>query len=325
LPIYRSCTYAHPDRHVIHLDSSRFYARLPDRDKLIDEADVVDLIKSILKNEIEKRLMLLKDTVSAKEFVGFYDLMGQWGLLGLLNDVPVVPFQVLHGVDDYPNCETDAYGAFMSRPKVSLTREELEAREVLDLDEDIQQDGAARHMFARERNSLVYQGGLDDGHWIHSMIRCLNDEEVTIELVNETHGARFEGDWVWVYVRFCDAYRIRIGNDRVEITDSAFYQGSENGDQAIVPKDDASGYVLKQISSYRSEHEDFQESAHESDMDAFSSFVVANTASDPADAMKRLLPDVVGCPSLYGKSFVISVDNGGKVASVIAALAIISI
>ena len=46
-------------------------------------------------------------------------------------------------------------------------------------------------MFARERNALIYQGGLDNGHWIHSMIRNLDDEELTIELVNETHGALF--------------------------------------------------------------------------------------------------------------------------------------
>ena len=106
LPIYRSAYLSgHVDRHVIHLDSFRFYARLPDRDKLIDEADVVNFVKSILTKEIEKSLVLLKATVSAKEFVLFYEIMRQWGLLSLLNDVPVVPVQALHEFDDYPNCD----------------------------------------------------------------------------------------------------------------------------------------------------------------------------------------------------------------------------
>ena len=110
-----------------------------------------------------------------------------------------------------------------------MTRSEVEAREVVDIDEDISDQGAAHHMFARERNALIYQGGLDNGHWLHSMIRCLNDDEVTIELVNETHAAYFQGEWVSVSVRFCDAYRIKIGSDEVEITDDAIYSGSDRG------------------------------------------------------------------------------------------------
>ena len=320
LPIYRSSTYLEHDLHVIHLDSSRFYARLPDRDKLIDEADVVNFIKSILTKEIEKSLVLLKAEIPAEEFVLFFDIMRKWQLKSLLNDVPVVPVQALHEFDDYPNCDEDAYGTFVSNIAKPMIRSEVEAREVVEIDEDISSQGAAHHMFARERNALIYQNDLDNGHWIHSMIRCLKDEETTIELVNESHRAYFEGEWVFsVPVRFCDAYRIKIGNDVVEITDDALYQGEENNGDVILPKTDASGFVLKQISSYRSEYEDFQESTHETDMYAFESFVVANTSIDAADAMKRLLPGFSGCPSLYGKSFVITLDDSGKVASVTAA------
>ena len=319
LPIYSSYTYGSRNPHIIHLDSYRFYARLPDRDKLVDEIDVVKLVKSVLTKEIEKSLMILRSAISAQEFVLFYPIMRQWGLLSLLNNVPVVPVHALHEFDDYPNCDENSYGLFTSPLSVPLTRSEVEAREVVDIDDDIQENGAARHMFARERNALIYQGRLDNGHWIHAMIRNLDDEEPTIELVNETHGALFQGDWVSTYVRFCDAYRIKIGSDEVEITGDAFYMGADNEDEVILPKSDASGFVLKQISSYRSEYEDFQESTHESDMYAFESFVVANTSSDPAEALKRLLPGFSGCPLLYGKSFVITLDDSGNVASVTAA------
>jgi hypothetical protein len=174
-------------------------------------------------------------------------------------------------------------------------------------------------MFARNRDSLVYDGGLDGDHWIHSMIRHLNDEELKIELVNESHKAFFEGEWTSAHVRFCDAYRIQIGNDVVEITDDAFYQGNDKDGSVIMPKGETTGYVLKQISSYRNEFDEFQESTHESDVDAFTSFVVANTASDPAEAMSRLLPGFSGCPSVYGRSFVVMLDEKGNVALVKAA------
>ena len=54
----------------------------------------------------------------------------------------------------------------------------------------------------------------------------------------------------------------------------------------------------------------------QAECDAFVAFIVANTAKEPAQALKRLLPNFCGCPSLYGKSFSIMLDETGKVASV---------
>ncbi len=316
LPIYRSHAYGLRHRHIIHLDASRFYARLPDRDKLVDEADVIALVKVVLAQHIEKHFTALKTTMIAQDFVLFYEMMKYWRLLGLLNDVPAIPRQVLRVIDNYPVCDEEGYGNFMSMPDKPLTRSEIEEREVVEINDVIEEEGAARYLFAWQRNALVYSGGLDNGHWIQAMVRDLNAEAVTLDLINETHGAPFEGEWIWVTVRFCDAYRIQIGNDVVEMSSDAVYQGSEKGGAVFVPKADASGYVLKQISAYRNEHDEFQESAHEADMDAFTAFVIANTASDPADAMRRLLPGFSGCPSLFGKAFVINLDDTGKVASV---------
>lgn len=323
LPIYRSSSYISLNRHVIHLDSSRFYARLPDRDKLIDEQDVVALIKNVLKQELEKHFKALKFIVPEDEFVRFYNTLKHWNFLSLLNDIPMVPREVLYVFDDYPVCDTNAYGDYMSNLDKALTKSEIEVREVVscidNFNYDMTGDGSAAYMFARNRDSLVYDGGLDGDHWIHSMIRHLNDEELKIELVNESHKAFFEGEWTSAHVRFCDAYRIQIGNDVVEITDDAFYQGNDKDGSVIMPKGETTGYVLKQISSYRNEFDEFQESTHESDVDAFTSFVVANTASDPAEAMSRLLPGFSGCPSVYGRSFVVMLDEKGNVALVKAA------
>ncbi|SJM90935.1 ATP-binding protein [Crenothrix polyspora] len=324
LPVYSSYSYCQHwfstrHRHVIHLDSARFYARLPDRDKLIDEIDVVARIKAILTAELERHFVDLKAKLPAEDFILFYEMLRHWHLLALLNDVPVVPREALLTINDYPVCNTEIYTDFVSMPDNAMTRAEIEAGEVVSMGDDIATDGAARNLFAWKRGSLVYNGGLDSGHWIHALVRNLKDEPLSLELVDETHAAQFQGDWVWVGVRFCEAYRIRIGDDCVEISDDACYLGSENEETVIVPKSDASGYVLKQISTYRNEHDDFQESAHEADMAAFASFVVANTANDPADALQRLLPVFAGCPSLYDKSFVVNINAEGHVASVVAA------
>lgn len=319
LPIYRSHLYC-STTHIVHLSSARFHARLPDRDKLIDESDVLKLIKAALRQAVESRLLQLKSTVSAQDFVQFFDMMRHWGLSALLNDVDVLPQQAVCKITSYPVCNSELYGCFTAYPKKPVTRAEVESRqvEIVDIEGDIQSDGAARFIFAWMRDSLIYEGHLDNGHWIHSMIRYLDEEEVTVDLVHETHISQFKGSWVWVDVKFCAAYRIRIGNDVVEIADHAFYQGSGNGDCIVMPKDDGSAAVLNQVSTFQSEHDDYQEATHDTDCDDFATFVIANVLKDPSHAFQRLLPSFQGCPALYGKAFEVVLDDNGEVASVTA-------
>lgn len=68
LPVYHSHHERDPG-HVIHLDSSRFFARLPDRDKLIDEAQVIAEVKQVLQREARQRLEAIKHQLSAVAFV----------------------------------------------------------------------------------------------------------------------------------------------------------------------------------------------------------------------------------------------------------------
>ena len=319
LPIYSSHPYA-SKRHIIHLDSARFHARLPDRDKLVDEAEVILQVKTLLAVEIEKRLLSLKAEKTPEEFVRFFDMMRHWHLLHLLNDVPVVPIEALAEISCYPVCDTEVFDAFELRMDSPLTRADIEARGVVSIDDDISQEGAARYLFAREKDYLIYNGQLDSGHWLQPLVRDLNTEELSIELINESHAAQFQGTWRWLSVRFCEAYKIKLGDDWVEITEDAFYQGHDYGEEAVVPKGDGSAQVMTQVSNYRNEYDEFQQPIYEADCDAFVSFIVANTATDPAQAMKRLLPDFCGCPSLYGKAFSLVLDEQGRVG-LVAALA----
>ena len=323
LPIYANSTWGLSlDRyHIIHLDSARFYARLPDRDKLIDETEAVALINRVLDRLVRERMVALKNCMESLAFVQSFATLQYWKCLDLLNDVDFLPKQAVEFINSYPVCATELYGDFTGHPEKPVPRLEIETRqvEVVDIDDYLQTDGAARYMFAWMRNSLIYQGNLDDIHWIHAMVRNLNDEEVTVELVNETHSAGFHGSWVWVSVDFCDAYRIKIGSDVVEITDHAYYQGSDKSDTIVMPSGDRSSEVIEQVATFKSEYDDYQKATHDDDCEAFYSFVVANTTSDPAEAMGQLLPEFTGCPSLFGKAFVVSLDGMGKVASVISA------
>jgi hypothetical protein len=72
--------------NVVHLDSQRFLARLPDRDKLIDEEDQCRSIDACLASLWRQVLLAAKDSMEPEPFVDtFFWAMGRWGHLDLLN------------------------------------------------------------------------------------------------------------------------------------------------------------------------------------------------------------------------------------------------
>ena len=322
LPIYKShnsSSYgSRRGDHVIHLDSSQFFGRLPDRDELVDKREVVKRVDNILKCAIETRLNEMKATISPEAFVAYFDLINDWNLLSVLNDVPVVPREVLCEITGYPHCSEESFGECETRPEKPVFREELvSGRQVVSFEEYMQDDGSALSMYVFKKGFYVYGNSrhqLDSAHWLHNHIRNLNDETIHIELIDQTHEANFEGQWVCLDAVFCDAYRIFVGDDSIVIDDDSMFDGT----RAIVPKKDGCGTVVTQSNSFRDDY-DFQQSAYETDEYDFSQFVVANTSSDPTIALMRLIPSFRSCPSVYGKSFVISLDENGCVASVTAA------
>jgi len=313
LPVYHSHHERDPG-HVIHLDSSRFFARLPDRDKLIDEAQVIAEVKHVLQREARQRLKAIKRELSAEEFVQGYDTLKTYRCLNLLNDVPLLPKQVLAIIQDYPikaGCSSVNLAA-VSQP-VSRSDMENGLVKVADLD-DLDEVGALRWMFAWHRDYRVFRPGLDAKHWLFNYLVDLNAPAITLDIVNETHRAFFEGQRVNGQAIFCEKYRLTLNGESVDIDHDAVYD--EDQDCFIVPSRETSGLVVCQASSYYDEWDTFMESAKEADEWDFHNFVVANTADKPADALQRLLPKFGSCPALFSRSFQIVLGNDGNVVTV---------
>lgn len=323
LPIYKSAYADHPECcHIIHLDPARFFARIPDRDKLINESEVVNLVKAVLTQQVRLRLENLKASLPATTFAATYPVLARWGCVDLLNDVEVLPVECVETITDYPNLDEDLFGEFMEHPKEPVSMGDIASGkvEVVILDEDIRSEGAARHMYTWKQGALVYRRGLADGHWLHAYVRKLDDETVQVEVIGERHSAAFRGCWVWVGVTFCEGYRITVGGDSVEIRDYAMYEGEDAGENVLMPADAAlNADVLTQVSSFKGEYDDFEKTAFETDSHDYRVFLVANSSNDPSTALKQLLPDLRCCPALFGKRFVVSLDSEGMVVAAVEA------
>ena len=319
LPIYRSPSYDYSgDRaNVIHLDSKVFHARLPDRDKLIDESAAISGIRDTLRREAMAQLKRVKESLPPEAFAEGYETITLWQGVELLNDVDVLPRHVLRIIADYP-CIDNGENYFLEMPKNHATRHDIQAGtlRIAVISEDVDgESGALPWMFAWKKDISIFQGNLDKDHWLHPLAQDLDQAmpDVSLEFVGETHRAYFDGEWVSGTAVFCDAYRIRLGQDSVEITDSALYDKLDG--VFAVPFKDPSGLVVGQASGYRDDDQ-YQESTYLGDVDLFNKFAVANTSKDPAEALKRLLPPLQNCPQLYGRRFVVTIGEGGSVVDI---------
>ncbi|WP_427501799.1 hypothetical protein ACQE3E_23470 (plasmid) [Methylomonas sp. MED-D] len=322
LPVYRGHYYRIGDTrypgNIVHLDSERFMARLPDRDKLVDEADVLQRVREAIGTAIKSQLTALKTALSADDFLAYYPVLRESGLMRLLNDVDRLPTQLVSRIQRPPVCDTELFGDFEETVDHPITQSAVESGQVqlVTIDDDLQSDGALRYLLAWKKGWVLVDNRLDAGHWVQPYLRHLSQEAVQCEILDESHRAQFQGIWAWVMAVFCRAYRIRIGADSVDIDAHGAYTGNEQDDIVLIPCQEKWGDVLEQVSRFCENDDDYQGPCHDQDIAQFAHFIVANTADDPADALKRLLPDLTGCKMLHGNRFVLEIDQNGQLTAV---------
>ena len=94
--------------NVVHLDSRQFMARLPDRDKLIDEDVQKKRIDAELAACWRQTLEVAKSQLPPERFVAiYYEAMRAWGHWDLLNDLDVLPVELFDEIVDYPIQDDD--------------------------------------------------------------------------------------------------------------------------------------------------------------------------------------------------------------------------
>lgn len=124
-----------PDRHlhwehqkvdVIHLDSARFMARMPDRTELIDAEEQAKCIDGAVRQLWRTVLEDMKHKLPPADFVErYYAVARRQNLLEVFDDVQVVPRQACSVVIDYPTT-ADEQERYLQSPDIHPTREGVE-------------------------------------------------------------------------------------------------------------------------------------------------------------------------------------------------------
>ena len=306
--------------NVVHLDSRQFMARLPDRDKLIDEDVQSKRINAALSACWRQILESAKASLLPEQFVAiYYAAMRAWGHWDLLNDLDVLPAELFDEIVDYPIQDDDR--SYVRQVAKAPTREAVESGAVTLVSLDwLGDDNAARWMLARAKGFLIFDWiGLSSEHWAWRHVRFLDDETVRVEAVSEQIRVQLEGRWIWPTVILCDSVILRSAKDVAEITDA----GVCHEDVIYIPMGETSGQPVRQASSFIDENDQFMSSDLEADRDALADLIRRLRSVDPVQTLDSLLQELglSKYPLLRGKTFEVTVGEGVAPGHSVALLA----
>lgn len=299
--------YHQMDTNVVHLDPGRFMARLPDRDKLIDEDAQLLSICNAVQDCWRSVLIDAKAGLKEQEFVQrFAGTMAQWDHLDLLNDLDTLPHGCLSAITGYPVQAGDEFTYLRNVEPLPLRggieRGGIRIAALCGFDED----NAAQWMFARAKNVLVYNAGsLHGGHWLHAHVKDLEGAEATVERLAPLEDTFLEGRHVWHHVKLCEAVRITIDGDSVDLRKESLFHRNE----ILVPAGDESGRAVRQASHYTDDMERFLEADCIADEEALAMLIRRVRSVDPVQTLTSLLRShrLGGYPVLRQQSFIVTV------------------
>lgn len=311
------CVYREPRYHglrdssnVVHLDPKRFLARLPDRDKLIDEEEQASLVDTELKTLWRRILEGCKASLPAGAFVEtYFNAMRTWGHVDLLDDVDVLPSALCDVITSYPIQEGTSSCSFLETVLVAPTREDVESGRVRLASLDAPCDTSmASWMLAKQLDLVIVDAHiLKDTHWVHQHVRELECEAVTVEAIAQSHQTKLEGRWLWTDVVLCERVRIQIGADVVELHDDGLF----HGDTLFIPLGETSGCAVQQASTFVDSYEHFHEEDMEADTETLAELIRRLRAVDPVATLRSMLEQLKleNYPLLRGRAFRVSVGQ----------------
>ncbi|MGJ9418716.1 ATP-binding protein [Massilia sp. CMS3.1] len=296
--------------NVVHLDSRQFVARLPDRDKLIDEDDQTKRVYACMKWLWRQALCDAKSSLDASDFVeAFFDVMRYWHHVDLINDVPVLPKCLTHRISGYPIQEGYEGRCYIAAPEHCVTRTEVVDGSVhlVDLD-SVSSENAAGWMFAKAMDYTVLSPlELHPEHWVHSYIEVIKEASIRVKALKEQCRMTLDGRWITSQVILCDAVEISIGADCVTVTDVGVYC-----DGAIfIPPGEWTGEAVRQASDFIDPDNRFVEEDRDADRTALADLVKRLRCVDPQSTLASLLQELrlENYPLLRGKAFQLQIGH----------------
>ena len=322
-------------RNVVHLDTTRFMGRIPDRDSVVDPDVAKEAVRSVLRQLwVEKMTRIGKQAITkdvafqrgvlrdkGAEFLGFKELRP------LLNQFVVLPPQIIFGAFIIFARDRAAGEMEVSSFTKSDVEFGVEGAVLVDSDLDFSDDDnndnemAIKALLRHQKIQLIDTTQLDSEHWVFPHLLS-HPEKVQWTASQLSESVRVQ----MVYfnklsVSLCDSITVsadfRVGNNQTrnmtaEIDDYPLYQSSVG---LLVPAKSNGCDGARQAFTYLDEGDDLDESAMEKDDEVISRHVQALRHPDPAKLLQTILHSDVALneyAQLAGHRFEVSIQKNGQ-------------
>jgi len=193
LPIEESA-YGYQNKHcIVHLDSKKFIAKMPDRKSLYDSEDQLSEVKSVIARRIKEFLSDEKARMEPQEFVGKYFGATCDYRPDLLNDIDFVPKTLFENCDaavqnmDYERTFSIPYisGQRENYSKDDFLRGRIKAWKYADTcASDSVWAVVSMKVMQKMGIFLADVSRLDSGHWLHQVIPDARDFHFEVDVTS---------------------------------------------------------------------------------------------------------------------------------------------
>lgn len=318
--VYSDYKYTYGDVNVIHLDDTAFKARLPDRDKLINEAEVIkeihDAIKATYAQQSVELVERLKDIDVENDMnfiVNSFAFIKQWNKPALNNldyvlgedfvDDKTIDLTIGH----FDNADTNGWGYLQG----IIFKDELEGKVIIKHESSYIDDDEMGAMTYASLSGECYilSGDYDGDHWVSDMVSAFSgDCSLEVVAVNTHKTAYNPSNWLYTHntsdstydTSFCEATQLTlVGHDDGASDEIATMTNEKHsiyshsmGEFFIVDKDNSANVLLSAVGFYSEyTHEEYEENE---ELDAFRAFIRRNRINSDAELLKEIISNEIG-------------------------------
>ncbi len=316
--------------NIVHLEQTLFHARLPDRDKLYDEPHAKHQVGAEVARIWRQHLEAVKTRISGTDFAQrYYNTLRQWNSLDLLNDVDELPAWSFWQTD-YPRLYAESNDN-LSRYRQSVCRADIEQGRLRvctlpDLDDENIMAWTYAHLMDAV---IIDENALHSDHWIWSRVRHIDMDDITVTVDQSLRNGIYRGWWIYeVDVCLCRGFTMSgpfgdVYCDDAPISAEGFVSPGRNRPASdmrgfvLVPRPAMTyaGDVVRQLSSFINDGEQYDETAESNEIDNFSRFVLSLEPRAASRVLRDLLEsaNVGRYPALVDKRFDVRVAKGSRI------------
>jgi len=314
---FRVSEVAHWHSYVatIHLDPTKYFGRMPDRDKLVDEKSAYDKCFELVIGMAKAHLAEKFKEMTQEEFFSTYGSFIMSNALEFLNMsdtlLPACALSRPEGISKYSDRMTFEAGR-------NITREAIESGQVLLFTDKNYIEESVDELvwqFIYHNDNCYLVDKLPKGHWAKEYVldEPEDDDNITLQAVNPGKQGELRGGYVATTVTLCDAVELTFSNGTCITVNNCCVFDPMHGIFAPVQKNGGIPSVATclEVAEEYSCDDNFAEGEHDEDMDRLSRLISNLASQDFATAVAGAVAreDIALQDGVQGKQFLVRISS----------------